>query len=175
ETFALNRAVYDVPTKQFDETLAELDRLLGLGGLVHKPTRQLSLGERMKCELCAALLHRPKLLFLDEPTIGLDVTMQATLRAFWRDYNERFSAPVILPSHYMDDVTALCPRVVVIDAGKLRYDGDLRELVRSVRQDKRIVAKLMQPVDPADLERLGAGVVVAEQSAGEIALRVTQT
>src|SRR3954471_11676206 len=113
DTFAMNRAIYDIPKRAFDETLAELTTLLELGALVKRPTRQLSLGERMKCELVAALLHRPRVLFLDEPTIGLDVSMQAKMRDFIRDYNQRFGAAVLLTSHYMDDVVALCPRVVV--------------------------------------------------------------
>ena len=128
ETFAMNRAIYDIPRAQFEETLEELVRLLELGDLVQKPTRQLSLGERMKCELAAALLHRPRVLFLDEPTIGLDVSMQATVRSFVRAYNERFGATVLLTSHYMEDVVQLCPRVIVIDRGRLIYDGDLRAL-----------------------------------------------
>src|SRR5262249_25710582 len=125
DTFLMNRAIYDLPEPQFEETVAELTELLELGTLVRRPTRQLSLGERMKCELVAALLHRPRFLSPDERTIGLDVSMQATLRAFIRGYNERFGATVLLTSHYMDDVTALCPRVIVIDQGKLTYDGDL--------------------------------------------------
>ena len=121
---------------------ATLVELLEIGDLVNKPTRQLSLGERMKCELVAALLHRPRVLFLDEPTIGLDVSMQAKMREFIRDYNQRFGAAVLLTSHYMDDVVALCPRVVVIDHGHLIYDGDLKELVRRVRPDKRVTIRL---------------------------------
>src|SRR4029079_10949437 len=104
-------AVFDVPQAQYAETMRELTELLGLAELITKPTRQLSLGERMKCELAAALLHRPTTLFLDEPTIGLDVSMQAAMRDFIRDYNQRHGATVILTSHYMDDVVALCPRV----------------------------------------------------------------
>jgi ABC-2 type transport system ATP-binding protein len=142
DTFAMNRAIYDLPKRQFDETMSELVTLLELGDLIKRPTRQLSLGERMKCELVAALLHRPRVLFLDEPTIGLDVSMQATLRRFIRDYNERFSATVLLTSHYMDDVAALCPRVIVIDKGRLTYDGALGELVRKVRPQKRVVVRL---------------------------------
>jgi ABC-2 type transport system ATP-binding protein len=142
DTFAMNRAIYDLPKREFDETVAELTTLLELGDLVKRPTRQLSLGERMKCELVAALLHRPRVLFLDEPTIGLDVSMQATLRRFIRDYNERFGATVLLTSHYMDDVAALCPRVVVIDKGHLTYDGPLGELVRKVRPQKRVNVRL---------------------------------
>jgi ABC-2 type transport system ATP-binding protein len=141
ETFAMNRAIYDVPKARFEETLSELVALLEIGDLVRKPTRQLSLGERMKCELAAALLHRPRVLFLDEPTIGLDVSMQATVRSFVRSYNERFGATVLLTSHYMEDVVQLCPRVVVIDRGRLIYDGDLRALALKIRPDKRIVAR----------------------------------
>ena len=161
ETYAMNRAIYDVPRAQADETVRTLVELLEIGDLIHKPTRQLSLGERMKCELVAALLHRPRVLFLDEPTIGLDVSMQAKMRDFIRDYNERYGAAVLLTSHYMDDVVALCPRVVVIDHGRLIYDGDLRELARRVRPDKRLTVRLAHPVERADLERL-ATVVAAE-------------
>src|SRR5438045_6457684 len=119
ETFILNRAIYDIPRAQYEETLAELTKLLDLQDLVGKPTRQLSLGERMKCELAVALLHRPKVLFLDEPTIGLDVSMQATVRSFVRAYNERFGATVLLTSHDMEDVAALCPGVLVSDRGRM--------------------------------------------------------
>src|SRR5579884_2293123 len=113
DTFELNRAVYGVSRPEFQATLRELSDLLDLGDLVRKPTRTLSLGERMKCELAAALIHRPKVLFLDEPTIGLDVSMQATVRDFVKRYNERNGATLILTSHYMEDVAQLCPRVVV--------------------------------------------------------------
>jgi ABC-2 type transport system ATP-binding protein len=165
ETFALNRAIYDIPRPQFEETVRELTQLLELGDLVGKPTRQLSLGERMKCELAAALLHRPKVLFLDEPTIGLDVSMQATVRTFVKAYNERFGATVLLTSHYMDDVVALCPRVIVIDRGRLIYDGDLRELVHRVRPDKRVVIRLGREVAKAELARFGQLVSVSETQA----------
>jgi len=158
DTYAMNRAIYDIPAAQADETVRTLTELLEIGDLINKPTRQLSLGERMKCELVAALLHRPRVLFLDEPTIGLDVSMQAKMREFIRSYNERFGAAVLLTSHYMDDVAALCPRVVVIDRGHLIYDGDLRELVRRVRPDKHVTMRLSKPVERADLERLGTVV-----------------
>jgi ABC-2 type transport system ATP-binding protein len=154
ETYAMNRALYDLPRKEADATLATLTELLEVGDLVGKPTRQLSLGERMKCELVAALLHRPKVLFLDEPTIGLDVSMQAKIRQFIREYNERFNATVLLTSHYMEDVAALCPRVVVIDKGRLIYDGELKELVRRIRPEKRITIRLSAPAKPEQLERL---------------------
>jgi ABC-2 type transport system ATP-binding protein len=162
ETFALNRAIYDVPRPQFEATMAELTRLLDLDKLATKPTRQLSLGERMKCELAAALLHRPRILFLDEPTIGLDVSMQASMREFIRAYNEKHGATVLLTSHYMVDVTALCPRVVVIDQGKLVYDGNLSSLVKRVNPDKLVALKLSRPVARDDLLRFGEIVVHEE-------------
>ena len=159
ETFALNRAIYDIPHPVFAETVRELSTLLELGDLVNRPTRQLSLGERMKCELAAALLHRPRVLFLDEPTIGLDVSMQATVRGFIRAYNERFGATVILTSHYMEDVVQLCPRVVVIDKGQLIHDGDLRELTVRLKPDKRIALGFSGAAPAAaDLARFGAVV-----------------
>jgi ABC-2 type transport system ATP-binding protein len=160
ETYAMNRAIYEVPRAQADETVRELVALLEIGDLINKPTRQLSLGERMKCELVAALLHRPRVLFLDEPTIGLDVSMQAKMRAFIRHYNERFDAAVLLTSHYMDDVTALCPRVIVIDRGHLIYDGDLKALVRRVRPDKRLTIRLSAAIDRVALEALAPVVSV---------------
>ena len=169
ETFELNRAVYDVPRAQFQATLKELSDLLELGDLVKKPARTLSLGERMKCELAAALIHRPRVLFLDEPTIGLDVSMQATVRDFVRRYNEQNGATLILTSHYMDDVEQLCPRVVVIDRGKLVYDGALEELVTRTRPDKRIVLRFAQPIDAADLASLGK---LVRHDAGQSVLQV---
>jgi ABC-2 type transport system ATP-binding protein len=138
ETYAMNRAIFDVPTAEFDKTLAELTQLLELGPLLQKPTRQLSLGERMKCELAAALLHGPTTLFLDEPTIGLDVAMQVAVRDFVRDYNQRHDSTVLLTSHYMDDVVALCPRIIVIDHGRIIHDGDLRGLIKQMDPDKRV-------------------------------------
>ena len=155
DTFSQNRAIYDIPRASFDATLKELDDLLGIGVIAEKPTRQLSLGERMKCELAAALLHRPDVLFLDEPTIGLDVSMQLAVRDFIRSYNERTGATTLLTSHYMDDVAALCPRVIVIDKGRLRYDGALSKLVEKIRPDKSIVLRYAHRPDRAALERIG--------------------
>jgi ABC-2 type transport system ATP-binding protein len=169
ETYALNRALYDLPRDEAAKTQAALIELLEIGDLVNKPTRQLSLGERMKCELVAALLHRPKVLFLDEPTIGLDVSMQARIRTFIKDYNERFGATVILTSHYMEDVQALCPRVVVIDKGRLIYDGALKELVHRIRPEKRITIRLSAPADPQQLAALGQ---VASQTDAQVVLTV---
>jgi ABC-2 type transport system ATP-binding protein len=155
ETYAMNRALFDIPKAEADRTLGELVELLEIGPLIGKPTRQLSLGERMKCELAAALLHRPRVLFLDEPTIGLDVSMQARMRQFIRDYNDLHGATVILTSHYMEDVAALCPRIIVIDKGHLVYDGDLRELARRIRPEKRITVRLAQPASAEALARVG--------------------
>jgi ABC-2 type transport system ATP-binding protein len=171
DTFALNRAIYGVPEAEAKKTLDELYALLDIGDVANKPTRQLSLGERMKCELCAALLHRPRVLFLDEPTIGLDVSMQLSVREFIRRYNETTGATVLLTSHYMDDVASLCPRVVVIDEGRLRYDGDLGTLVRSIRPDKRVALRLSRPLDRAEIERLGT---VVEMDAARAVLQVEQ-
>jgi ABC-2 type transport system ATP-binding protein len=169
ETYALNRALYDLPRKEAAETQSQLVELLEIGDLISKPTRQLSLGERMKCELVAALLHRPRVLFLDEPTIGLDVSMQAKIRQFIREYNQRFQATVILTSHYMEDVAALCPRVVVIDKGKLIYDGLLQELVHRIRPEKRITIRLSAPAERQQLEKLGE---VASHTDAQVVLTV---
>jgi ABC-2 type transport system ATP-binding protein len=171
ETYAMNRAIFDVPKAQYDETLKELTELLELAPLVDKPARQLSLGERMKCELAAALLHRPTTLFLDEPTIGLDVAMQVAIRDFVRSYNQRHEATVLLTSHYMDDVVALCPRIIVIDQGKLIHDGDLRQLIKTMDPDKRVSFTLTNGVAMADIAKLGT---VLAHEAQRITLRVTE-
>ncbi|HEY8075529.1 MAG TPA: AAA family ATPase, partial [Labilithrix sp.] len=124
-----------------------------------------SLGERMKCELIAALLHRPTTLFLDEPTIGLDVAMQSTLRDFIRRYNEEREATIILTSHNMADVAALCPRVILVDSGKIAFDGKLDELVRRTRPEKRVVLRLAAKATPEALAELGAVVSHDEANA----------
>jgi len=171
ETYAMNRAVFDVPKEQFEATLKELTALLELGDLVDKPARQLSLGERMKCELAAALLHQPTTLFLDEPTIGLDVAMQVAIRDFVRSYNQRHEATVLLTSHYMDDVVALCPRIIVIDAGVLIHDGDLRKLIKTMDPDKRVSFTLTSVVADEELAKLGALVTREGQ---RISLKVAE-
>src|SRR3954454_15680628 len=119
DSFEMNRAIYRIPDEDFRHTRDELVELLDLGELVTKPVRNLSLGERMKVELAAALLHRPEMLFLDEPTLGLDITMQKRIRTFVAGYNRRHGASVLLTSHYMADVEALCQRVIVIDHGRI--------------------------------------------------------
>ncbi|HEY3291777.1 MAG TPA: ATP-binding cassette domain-containing protein [Anaerolineae bacterium] len=155
ETFLVNQAIYEIPRAQYDETLKELDDLLELGPIMKKQVRKLSLGERMKCELAAALLHRPRVLFLDEPTIGLDVTMQARIRDFIAAYNKRYGATVILTSHYMADVTALCDRIIVIDKGHLFYDGNFRALIERVAPYKIIRLTLEQPANAEVLAQFG--------------------
>jgi ABC-2 type transport system ATP-binding protein len=141
-SFELNRAIYRVPPEDYRRTLDELTELLELGPLLNKPVRNLSLGERMKCEIAAALLHRPSVVFLDEPTIGLDVTMQRRIRAFIAEYNRRFGATILLTSHYMADVEALCRRVVIIHHGRLLFDGDLSALVQKFTEYKTIVLQV---------------------------------
>ncbi len=142
DSFELNRAIYRIPTDEFRRTRDELVELMELKDLVHKPVRNLSLGERMKMEITAALLHRPKVLFLDEPTIGLDVTMQRRIRSFIAEYNRRYGATVLLTSHYMADVEALCKRVIVIHHGRLLFDGDLSALVERFSSMKKIIVTL---------------------------------
>src|SRR5206468_3482380 len=128
DSFALNRAICRLPRDDFAATRDELIELLDVGDLVRKPVRNLSLGERMKVEVVGALLHRPRVLFLDEPTIGLDVTMQKRIRQFIAEYNRRHEATVLLTSHYMADVEALCRRVIVIHHGRILFDGALAAL-----------------------------------------------
>lgn len=171
ETFELNRAIYDVPMAVYRQRRDELVELLQIGDQITKPTRQLSLGERMKCELAAALVHGPKVLFLDEPTIGLDVSMQVVMRDFIRRYNERFGATLILTSHYMDDVAALCPRVIVIDKGKLSFDGRLEALVQKVRPEKRLTLRFSHPVPREQVAGLGT---VVQLDAGRAVVQVAQ-
>jgi ABC-2 type transport system ATP-binding protein len=165
ETFAMNRALFDVPKRDADAIQDGLVELLQIGPLLGKPCRQLSLGERMKCELVAALLHRPRVLFLDEPTIGLDVSMQAQLRDFIRRHNESTGATILLTSHYMADVAALCPRVVVIDKGHLIYDGELKALARRIRPEKRITLHFSTVPPVGSLNRLGNCVARSDTQA----------
>ena len=138
DSFELNRSIYRIPRDQFLETRDELIELLEVGDLVRKPVRQLSLGERMKVEIVGSLLHRPPVLFLDEPTLGLDITMQKRIRAFVAEYRQRHEATVMLTSHYMADVEALCERVIVIHHGRILFDGDLAALSNTVAAWKTI-------------------------------------
>ena len=138
DSFDLQRAIYSIPMDDFKRTRDEFIDILEVSDLVQKPVRNLSLGERMKMEIIGALLHKPKILFLDEPTLGLDVTMQKRIRTFVAEYNKRYGATVLLTSHYMADVEALCKRVVVIHHGKLLFDGDLSALVEKFSAFKTV-------------------------------------
>lgn len=161
DSYLLNQAIYHIPDGDFQRTLKELDDLLELAPIMRKPVRNLSLGERMKVELAAGLLHRPKVLFLDEPTIGLDITAQARIRTFIQEYNRRTGATVLLTSHYMDDVTALCERVIIIHRGRLKYDGGLSELSRRIAPFKLIGIALGSPC-PCDLSPYGTPVTASD-------------
>jgi ABC-2 type transport system ATP-binding protein len=155
ETFLLNKEIYEIPDAQFRQTLDDLVDLLDLGRVLDVPVRRLSLGERMKCELATALLHRPRVLFLDEPTIGLDIVAQKAVRQFVDAYRKRHQATVILTSHYMDDVQELCERVVVIDHGHVIHDGPLAEVVATFAGYRVVGVRFDRAVERADLEALG--------------------
>jgi ABC-2 type transport system ATP-binding protein len=166
DSYELNRAIYRIPREDFAPMRDELIELLEIGDLVRKPIRQLSLGERMKAEIVGSLLHRPQVLFLDEPTIGLDVTMQKRIRTFVADYNARHGATVLLTSHYMADVEALCKRVVVIHHGRILYDGPLTGLADQFAAYKTIGVAVE---NGRDLSRYGE---VIHQEGDWITLRV---
>ncbi len=153
DSFELNRAIYRLPREDFRRTRDELIELLDIGDLVRKPVRNLSLGERMKVEVVGSLLHLPKVLYLDEPTIGLDVTMQKRIRSFIAEYNLRYDATVLLTSHYMADVQALCKRVIVIHHGQILFDGALDSLANEFAAYKTIGVLLED--GNAELDRYG--------------------
>ncbi len=155
DSFLVNQAIYEISDAEYRATMREFDEVLELSGILGKQVRKLSLGERMKCELAAALLHRPKVLFLDEPTIGLDVNMQERIREFVREYNARFGATVMLTSHYMADVTALCRRILVIDGGELVFDGDLSALTSGPNARKTVKLQLARSETAARLSEFG--------------------
>jgi ABC-2 type transport system ATP-binding protein len=161
DSYRLNKAIFQISDADFAARLEELTELLELGELLRKPARNLSLGERMKCEFAGSLLHRPQVLFLDEPTIGLDVALLRRFRSFVAEYYKRTGAVVILNSHYMADVEALCKRVVVIHHGELLFDGPLADLVRTFAPDKTITVELVEgsTVSGADVAELLGGAV----------------
>lgn len=158
DSYELRRAVYSIPGDRFQRTRDELIEQFGIGDLVVKPVRNLSLGERMKVELVASLLHEPELLFLDEPTLGLDVSTQLQLRRFIGEYRDRTGAAVLLTSHYMADVQALADRVVVINGGRLVYDGSFDTLASELDSTRILEVTLAVP---ADLSRFGEVVRAA--------------
>jgi len=168
DSFRVLQEIYRVPEDSFRKTVGELTELLELQELVHKPVRNLSLGERMKVEFAAGLIQSPRVAFLDEPTIGLDVSMQVRIRRFVAEYNRRTGATILLTSHYMDDVVALCKRVIVIHHGQLLYDGPLADLAERMAPFKVIVATLH---DGAAADLSVYGTVVARDE-GRITLKV---
>ncbi len=155
DSLRINAAVYSISDKEFHLRVGELTEMLSLEGKLTQPVRKMSLGERMKAELLAALLHRPQVLFLDEPTLGLDVNAQVNVRDFLREYNQRYQATVLLTSHYMADITALCKRVLLIHQGELMYDGSLDGLLERFAPYRVINVELAQAVDLVRLETFG--------------------
>jgi ABC-2 type transport system ATP-binding protein len=178
DSFAVLGEMYGVPKAQQQRTVDELIELLEMQELLQKPVRNLSLGERMKCELVAGLLHRPEVLYLDEPTLGLDVSMQARLRRFLFEYNQRSGVTVILTSHYMADVVALCPRVILIHHGRLLYDGALGALAARLAPFKLIRVTLageQGASNQATALDLPSGVDVVERQNGHLTLRAARS
>ncbi|CAN5208398.1 ATP-binding cassette domain-containing protein [soil metagenome] len=172
DSFLVLKEIYELEDEPYRATVDELTELLELGPLLHKPVRQLSLGERMKVEFAAGLLHHPQVVFLDEPTLGLDVSMQSRIRSFIAELNRRSGATILLTSHYMDDIVALCRRVLVIHHGLLRYDGGLADLAERMAPYKVVAATLRDGTAGADLS--GYGEVVSDD-AGVVRLRVPRS
>src|SRR6516225_5364327 len=155
DSFQLHREIYSLPADQFQHTLGELTEMFGVGGLTRQPVRELSLGERMKMELIASLLHQPKLLLLDEPTIGLDVVAQVTIQKCLKEYNAQRGVTILLTSHNMRDVEALCSRVLVITQGRLIYDGPLARITEQFGQAKLVRLHFAGETAPHGLAEFG--------------------
>lgn len=172
ETFELNRVIYDIPARTYKENLNELVELLDIGKLLKIPVRKLSLGQRMRMELTAALLHKPKVLFLDEPTIGLDIIAQAKVRDFIYEYNTKYGATILLTSHNMDDLTNLARRVIVINDGRILYDGAFEEMISKYAKEKLIKARLSNEDNISELEKIGQ---IKKLSFPEVVLSVPRT
>jgi ABC-2 type transport system ATP-binding protein len=170
DSFLVLKQIYGINDADYTNRLDELVELLELQPLIHKPVRQLSLGERMKVEFAAGLLHGPEVVFLDEPTLGLDVSMQARIRSFVAELNRRTGATILLTSHYMDDIVALCKRVIVIHHGKLLYDGALADLAERMAPYKVVGATLRDGAANGDLSRYGE--VMSRDDAGRVKLKV---
>lgn len=155
ETFLLNKEIYEVSDHDFKERLNYLAKMLDIADLLNTPVKKLSLGQRMKAELVAALIHQPKILFLDEPTIGLDIIAQKNMHDFIKNYNEKFAATIILTSHYMDDVEKLCDRVIIINKGKIVYDGKLAQIVNRFTKRKVVSLDFGKEVEREKLKEYG--------------------
>ena len=175
DSFEIHRAIYRLPAAEYRRTRDTLVELLDIGDLLTKPVRNLSLGERMKAEVAGALLHLPRVLFLDEPTIGLDVTMQKRIRAFLAEYNARNGATVLLTSHYMADVEALCERVVLLSTGRLLFDGGLRDLATRLRTDQTLTVTFADDAPPPDAAALAAHGEVVALDGARVTLRVERS
>lgn len=155
DSFKINAAIYGLSDREYRHRVGELTEMLALEGKLTQPVRKLSLGERMKAELLAALLHQPQVLFLDEPTLGLDVNAQVSVREFLREYNQRYGATILLTSHYMADITALCHRVLLIHQGQLIYDGSLNGLLERFAPYREVQVKLAYPQTEVELALYG--------------------
>jgi ABC-2 type transport system ATP-binding protein len=155
DSLRINAAVYEISAGDFEERIEELATMLDIKDKLVQPVRKLSLGERMKAELMAALLHRPQLLFLDEPTLGLDINAQSAVREFLRQYNEKHKATVLLTSHYMADITTLCKRVLIISDGQLVHDGLLDELMERFAPFRQLKVVFASPVPMETLKSYG--------------------
>lgn len=155
ESFLLNKYIYDLEDKDYRNIIEELSELLDVKDLMKVQVRNLSLGERMKMELIAALIHRPRVIFLDEPTIGLDIISQRKIREFLKYYNKQSKTTIVLTSHYMKDIEDLCKRTIVINHGKIVYDGDINRINEELDQIKIVKLQLKQPVSEEDLKSLG--------------------
>lgn len=184
ETFLLNKEIYNVPDSQFNKTLDELVDLLDINDVLNIQVKRLSLGQRMKCELIAVLIHNPKILFLDEPTIGLDVVMQKNLREFIKEYNKKYNATIILTSHYMRDVEALCKKIIIINHGKILFEGQLSSLIKEHAPYKLISVILQERIEKGKIENLGEIktfkypqliLKVANENSGEVAAKILKS
>ena len=175
DSFRVLGEIYRVPPAEYQHTIDELVELLDMEALLSKPVRNLSLGERMKCELVAGLLYHPKVMFLDEPTLGLDVSMQGRLRRFFKEYNLRHGVTIMLTSHYMADVTALCPRVILIHQGELLYDGELQGLASRLAPFKLVRLTLRNGSANASSKiLLPPEVEIVEREQGRLTLRASR-
>lgn len=169
ESFRLHQHIYQIPLKQFNETMDELTELLEIKELLKQPVRELSLGERMKMELSAALLHSPEVLFLDEPTIGLDVVAQHNIQQFLKKYQQEREITILLTSHYMKDVAALCKRVVIITNGKIEYDGSLNGILDQFSSHKIVTLQFAEGSDLKTMEQYGS---IVENTPPKVKLRI---
>jgi len=171
DSFQLHREIYSLQKGAFERTLGELTELFGVKELTRQPVRELSLGERMKMELIASLLHKPKVLFLDEPTIGLDVVSQKTVREFLREHNKKAKTTIILTSHYMTDIQELCKRVIIIDRGVISFDGQLSEVVDRFA-DFKLITIQFEGTGTYSAEAVAKYGEIVEQKPGCLTLKV---